>query len=114
MADYEACWRTSWFRVGDVDAFKRALDSLEGEAEIDVQGDEVLLGGYGSMPVRWEEREEGSEVEVPLVDLVSGHLAQGCQAEIVEIGHEKLRYLVACKMIVGSEGIVETIDAGIG
>lgn len=110
MADYEACWRTSYFRVKDVEAFREEMDSvLSGEVQffVDDGSGKLVLGGYGSVPAQEEDEEAG------LPEIIRKHLAEGEQAEVGEIGHEKLRHLVAYKWVITKDRI-KTIDASVG
>lgn len=107
MASYLCAIRTNYFRVTEEEKFKNLIDEfLSGSCEVftrtDVNSNKLV--GFGSDEnINWPEDETG---------FVSG--LQECLAEddsiiVLEVGHEKLRYLVGTATII-TRSSIETID----
>ena len=107
MASYLCAIRTNYFRVTEEEKFKNLIDEfLSGSCEVftrtDVNSNKLV--GFGSDEnINWPEDETG---------FVSG--LQECLAEddsiiVLEVGHEKLRYLVGAATII-TRSSIETID----
>lgn len=107
MASYVCAIRTNYFRVTEEEKFKNLIDEfLSGSCEVftrtDVNSNKLV--GFGSDEnINWSEDETG---------FVSG--LQECLAEddsiiVLEVGHEKLRYLVGAATII-TRSSIETID----
>ena len=107
MASYACAIRTNYFRVTEEEKFKNLIDEfLSGSCEVftrtDVNSNKLV--GFGSDEnINWPEDETG---------FVSG--LQECLAEddsiiVLEVGHEKLRYLVGAATII-TRSCIETID----
>lgn len=107
MASYVCAIRTNYFRVTEEEKFKNLIDEfLSGSCEVftrtDVNSNKLV--GFGSDEnINWPEDETG---------FVSG--LQECLAEddsiiVLEVGHEKLRYLVGAATII-TRSCIETID----
>ena len=107
MASYVCAIRTNYFRVTEEEKFKNLIDEfLSGSCEVftrtDVNSNKLV--GFGSDEnINWPEDETG---------FVSG--LQECLAEddsiiVLEVGHEKLRYLIGAATII-TRSSIETID----
>lgn len=97
MANYQPFARSNYFRVRDVDKFKerfnglndmRVSQSAEGLVSLICEG-ESAWPSDGSDPVTGEEQEDYDFIK----DL-QAHLADGQVCVLIEIGYEKMRYLV--------------------
>ena len=107
MASYLCAIRTNYFRVTEEEKFKNLIDEfLSGSCEVFTRTDvnsNKLVGSGSDENINWPEDETG---------FVSG--LQECLAEddsiiVLEVGHEKLRYLVGTATII-TRSSIETID----
>lgn len=107
MASYVCAIRTNYFRVTEEEKFRNLIDEfLSGSCEVftrtDVNSNKLV--GFGSDEnINWPEDDTG---------FVSG--LQECLAEddsiiVLEVGHEKLRYLIGAATII-TRSSIETID----
>ena len=107
MASYVCAIRTNYFRVTEEEKFRNLIDDfLSGSCEVftrtDVNSNKLV--GFGSDEnINWPEDETG---------FFSG--LQECLAEddsiiVLEVGHEKLRYLIGAATII-TRSSIETID----
>ena len=107
MASYVCAVRTNYFRVTEEEKFRNLIDEfLSGSCEVftrtDVNSNKLV--GFGSDEnINWPEDDTG---------FVSG--LQECLAEddsiiVLEVGHEKLRYLIGAATII-TRSSIETID----
>ena len=106
MADYDACFRTNRFPVRDAARFRVWIDAVYNIDFIDEHvedGKPVFeVGGYGSIP---DLREDGDDLsDMDFIAELAGHLPEGEQAIITEVGHAKLRYLVGFSVAVDHLG----------
>lgn len=123
MAQYIASARSNYFVVRDEADFrawaeKRGLEVLEGGTI----GDSPAFGitpGRNSDDGAWpthdfsEDDENGDPVEINIAQELSTHLADGQVAILMEVGAEKLRYLVGWAVAVNSNGdkVETSLDA---
>ena len=107
MASYVCAIRTNYFRVTEEEKFRNLIDEfLSGSCEVFTRTDvnSKKLVGFGSDEnINWPEDDTG---------FVSG--LQECLAEddsiiVLEVGHEKLRYLIGAATII-TRSSIETID----
>ena len=107
MASYVGAIRTNYFRVTEEEKFRNLIDEfLSGSCEVftrtDVNSNKLV--GFGSDEnINWPEDDTG---------FVSG--LQECLAEddsiiVLEVGHDKLRYLIGAATII-TRSSIETID----
>ena len=107
MASYVCAIRTNYFRVTEEEKFRNLIgEFLSGSCEVftrtDVNSNKLV--GFGSDEnINWPEDDTG---------FVSG--LQECLAEddsiiVLEVGHEKLRYLIGAATII-TRSSIETID----
>lgn len=107
MASCVCAIRTNYFRVTEEEKFRNLIDEfLSGSCEVftrtDVNSNKLV--GFGSDEnINWPEDDTG---------FVSG--LQECLAEddsiiVLEVGHEKLRYLIGAATII-TRSSIETID----
>ncbi len=133
MADYISYARTNYFKVKDFEAFKDAagyfgtdIITHTPEKEFDEDSEPETLYGliydsahneyiyvtdltneeiyklFGLIVQRVPEQELG--IEVSFTDFIKHHLADGEVAIYMEIGYEKMRYLVGVAIAVHSDG----------
>lgn len=107
MSNYTAFCRTNYFRVRDPQAFREAMDALgnitvhgDGEDGVCLTDNDPDGGGWPT----WTMDEDGNEQEIDLPGIVAAHLAEGDVAVFMEIGWEKLRYLVGCAVAINAQG----------
>ena len=108
MANYYASCRTNYFKVNSAEAFIVAMNRIPG-LEVCDEGDNkfCLLGddpdGAGWPSWIWSPEEE-DDIEIDLMDEVSQHLADGEVAIFMEVGAEKLRYVVGSAIAINNKG----------
>lgn len=117
MANYYATTRSNYFRVKDRQLFAEEMEAcnirvLEHTTEPDlicITSD--LDGGWpcdrevtpaGDSPYGVEDYE--------LSEILPKHLQEGEVAVLMEVGHEKLRYLVGAAQAVAWDGRIESVD----
>lgn len=114
MANYYSSTRTNYFRVKDPDAFKSFMmnvyateDNVEVWEEIKSSGTYFGFGCYGSIMGVPVESDDGELEDFDYEEFISGlseHVADDDAILIMEVGNEKLRYLVGEVVIVTSKG----------
>lgn len=82
------------------------LEIIQNEEQPDLYG---FIAGEGIPPVRLDP-ETGEEEEIDFFAELAGHLAEGQVAEVREIGHEKMRYLIGITRAVRWDGEMLEID----
>lgn len=112
MANYCATARSNYFKVKDVEAFKKWLDTV-GSCKF-IQDKEGRVGFYvdddGMLPsTRCNDRQDESE-ELDLCAEIAQHLLPEEVAIVMEVGAEKCRYLSGFAHAVNSAGKVETVS----
>lgn len=114
MANYYGVGRTNYFRVKDIDAFRKEFDTLRG-VSIHVKNELcpetgkpwIMLmadtpDGGGWCPYYELDGEVDDDVE--LETILARHLIDGDVAIIMETGNEKHRYLIGWAAAVNSKG----------
>lgn len=104
MANYMGMMRTNYFKVNDVDAFNKLTDGLSAEDNITVEvtdGNTCFIGCYA--PLEYED-EDGDYNMDSFYGQLSKLIVDGDAAIFMEVGNEKLRYLVGSAIIVTSKG----------
>lgn len=109
MANYNCCVRTNYFHVKDPDAFRSFMCRVYG-TEDDVELWEVkdhdgnLVFGFGTnggisglCDVDEEDNDDSYDL---FIDGLQEHLCDDDAAIILEVGHEKLRYIVGSATVV--------------
>lgn len=107
MASYLCAIRTNYFRVTEEEKFKNLIDEfLSGSCEVftrtDVNSNKLV--GFGS-----DENNNWPEDETGFVSGLQECLAEDDSIIVLEVGHEKLRYLVGTATII-TRSSIETID----
>lgn len=111
MSDFYGTWRTSRFRVKNLEKFKAWVATLpetnpiaypDGTLSICTSGRDPL----GTIPTFRPDIQE----EFSLVDELIAHLKKGWSAAIFEVGNEKLRYLGGCAIVVSWDGKKKFVD----
>jgi len=110
MANFYGTARTNYFKVKDLEAFKKFVEELSGAVLITKEG---LFGFYsddssGCMPSSVYNRETGEHEDIDVIEEVSKHLAEGEVAVFMEAGAEKMRYISGWSTVVNHKG--ETVD----
>lgn len=118
MANYYGFARTNYFHVKDLAAFRAALAPLpieivgKGHENEPQAGEPVALlsrDDAGWPSAYWDE-EADTDVEVDLPDVIAQHLVDGDVAVAMEIGYEKLRYLIGYGWAVNSKGETRAVN----
>lgn len=113
MADYVPFVRSNYCQVKDPEAYKSWCTGLGLEVIQDEDNPELygFISENGVPDTRWNPETEEEE-EIDFYAELAGHLAEGQVAEVREIGHEKMRYLIGITTAVRSDGetIVLSLD----
>ena len=109
MANYYASARSNYFRVKDSQAFEAWVNSV-GNLGIFTKDNagETLYAIYdnGGDSCGWPSYNFDEDTEIDLTADLAEHLVDGEVAVLIEVGAEKLRYLVGCAVAVRSDGEV--------
>lgn len=115
MANYYANARSNYFAVKDVEAFKAAMPSEigvwtdnQGLARVAIFAEGADGNGWQSHEYADDLSDEGVEIDLPA--LIAPHLLDGEVAILMEVGNEKLRYLIGHAVAVNSKGKTTEID----
>lgn len=109
MANYYASARSNYFRVKDIDAFEKWVESVPGLGIFTKEKDgETLYAIYDDGPdaCGWPSYDYEDDTEIDLTAELAAHLVDGDVAVLIEVGAEKLRYLVGQAVAVRSDGEV--------
>lgn len=116
MGNYVSMCRSNYFAVKDLAKFREWVNSFTGDlALLDDVADGPLVGicdgteGMGWPQHRYEEDDTGDYKDIDFLGELAGHLARGHVAVLVDIGHDKLRYLVGEAIAVNSQGTVRRV-----
>jgi hypothetical protein len=109
MANYIPYARSNYFHVKDAAAFEEWLNTVNVEFYKDSEGRYGLFPEE-SFPEWIYDDETGDEFEVNWIESLSSHLQKDQVAIIMEVGHEKLRYLVGYALAIHSSGEWEQIS----
>ncbi len=103
MANYYTYSKTNYFRVTDSEELKRIVKTLP-DAEVDEVADgRFCIYSYDSLTEAYDEH--GEVLECCPLTMIANVLPDDEAVVILEIGHEKLRYLHAGVIIVTNKGI---------
>lgn len=114
MADYIGRYRSNYFAVKDREAFEQFCKRFQMEL-ITNDRDKNLVGFLdssfnGSIPVSLYNEEEDDFEDIDFLAELSTHLAPEHVAIVMEVGYEKMRYLVGLAFAVNSAGQRVKID----
>ncbi|MGE0131508.1 MAG: hypothetical protein AB7U82_25785 [Blastocatellales bacterium] len=117
MANYTATFRSNYFAVKDVELFKKFCEEFSLEMITKSEGDVVLYGFLNSgneagIPLTRHNDESGEWDGVDFLSLLAEHLAPDYVAVVMEIGSEKMRYLIGEAYAINSEGQSVTLTLG--
>jgi hypothetical protein len=99
MANYYASARTNYFAVKDVELFEKAMEKIPGIEVIKREQDGIVLVGLlasdddGSFPIFVWNEELDQDEELDWEQIFADHLQDDWVAVMMEVGHEKLRFL---------------------
>jgi hypothetical protein len=134
MANYVAYARTNYFTVKDINALKRDLSDYGIEAQSweeaqrnadfilddSASNGSIALFSYGSWPMIDEDSvayrlgipddEDPHVSHDSVMSLVADHLTKESVAVFIEVGFEKMRYLVGTAVAINSKGETRVID----
>jgi hypothetical protein len=100
--NYEAVFRSNYFRVKNVPAFKRWCQKLD---LTHIHGKRGYHGFLRSGPVpNTREDADGEVVEIDFHQELATHLRAGEVAIVMEVGKEGMRYLIGSAVAVRSDG----------
>lgn len=112
MANYYCSCRSNYFKVKDVEAFKKHMDCFsvnvhEKEGQFCILGNDADGGGWPTYS--YDEATENND-EVDFFKEVAEHLTDDSIAVFIEAGAEKLRYIVGYAVAVNSKGEEEFVS----
>lgn len=113
MANYYAFCRSNYFRVKDYKAFEDWVGSFDGNLEI-ATNSEGMVALLGSGESGWPSDRvtaRGDYDDVNFHAELAEHLQEKSIAVLMEVGYEKLRYLVGVAVALNHKG--ETVDVGL-
>jgi len=130
--NYIPRWRTSWFKVKDLKAFRQWIELLDGDYRVEEDGEKILVystGEQGTPQRRYLTEDEAyaaaeneplqgkdavtdfvrelMDVEPSEIDYcveLAAHLTDDCVVCCTEIGYEGHRYVVALAVLLDSSG----------
>lgn len=105
MANYMGMMRTNYFKVKDVEAFNELTNKLSAEDNITVEvTDEntCFIGCYS--PIDYIDENNDYNID-EFYNKLSKLIADDDAAIFIEIGHEKLRYLIGLVVIVTTNDV---------
>jgi hypothetical protein len=113
MANFHGTARTNYFRVKDIEVFKKEIKGIPSLRLI--EDNEGRVGFVSECPdsgtfpsYAWNE-ETDEAVDIDLCGMVADHLAEGEVAVLIEAGAEKLRYISGWATAVNHQGKTVTI-----
>ena len=112
MANYYASCRSNYFAVKDEAAFREWANTMP-DIEMHFNSEKFCLLGDNADGAGWPSYryvEEGENDELDLEGELSQHLAEGEVAVLMEVGAEKLRYLVGYATAVSWTGETTTVS----
>lgn len=107
MSNYGGIARSNYFQVKDEEAFRSDMERLELTVvnNHDDKGFALLADGHeAGWPTSVYDEEADEDLDVDIADEVAKHLADGQVAVLMEVGHEKLRYVNGFACAVNSSG----------
>ena len=110
MANYKGRFRSNYFGVKDVEAFQafceqHDLEFIEKDSLCGFLMNEGTEGGFQT--TGWDEE---SEEETDTLDELCQHLAEGQVAIVMEVGYEKMRYLIGRAWVMNAAGESTFLD----
>lgn len=113
MANYIASARSNYFHVKDSQVFEKFLADVGGLGHwTDAEGRYAIFtndGDSGSWP-SFVQTEEEDFVDFDLTEELPQFLVEGQVAVLIEVGAEKLRYLVGHAVAIHSSGRITEIS----
>ena len=111
MANYYASARSNYFGVKDPDKFREEFKDVNVDIIENQNGNLGLLSmeECGWPMVDYNE-ETGDYVDIDLFGDVAKHLKDGHVAVFMEIGAEKLRYLVGYALAINNKNEIKTVN----
>lgn len=114
MANYYGVARTSYVKVKDPEAFKEAMSQYPVEV-VEKDGAYGLLdrhpdgGGWDWTPWWGVEESDPDDADDP-VALIAPHMQDDQVMIMVEVGHEKYRYVNAYALVFNAKGVCKTVN----
>lgn len=115
MANYIASARSNYFKVKDKDAFLEAMERVP-DVLVEYGNDDTVVltvqnSDWGGWPSYYYNDEDDIEEEdFDIAELVSEHLKDDSVAIFMEVGAEKLRYVVGYAVAINSKGEREQVS----
>lgn len=113
MANYYASARSNYFRVKDSKVFEAWVESIPGLGIFTKEiGEETFYAIYdnGGDSCGWPSYEFENDRDIDLTAELAEHLVEGEVAVLIEVGAEKLRYLVGQAVAVKSDGEILCVN----
>jgi hypothetical protein len=115
MANYTAYFRSNYFAVKDVAQFQAFCAAFQLEMIRDTENNQTLYGFLnegnesGLPATRYNEATDDWE-EVDFMCELAAHLTDGYVAIVMEVGYEKMRYLIGVARAVNAAGEMVEVD----
>ena len=112
MANFYGFARSNYFRVKNLEKFKKAVEHCDVDVVCDNEDKKLvalLSNGEGGWNTSYYD-EAGDCVEISIETIVKEHLKKGEVAIFMQIGYEKLRYLAGGALAINSEGKAQYVD----
>lgn len=115
MANYTAYFRSNYFAVKDVAQFQQFCDEFQLEMITKTDAAQTLYGflnqgNEGGLPTsRYDEATQDWE-DADLLSMLATHLAEDYVAIVMEVGFEKMRYLVGEAHAVNAKGDIISVE----
>lgn len=113
MADYTAYFRSNYFAVKDAGGFQFFCAEFNCAMMTKIEGEQTLYGFYGNdhgIPVTRYNEEKQSWEEADLLSALADHLTDDYVAIVMEVGFEKMRYLIGEAHAVNAAGEIASLD----
>jgi hypothetical protein len=104
MAEYEGHARTNYFKVKDLAAFRAWTEPLDLEITTDVDDPDAVALLCNTEHGTWPDIDPETHEEIDFELTLSGHLAPGQVAVLMEVGHEKMCYVGGYATAINDEG----------
>lgn len=113
MANYTAYFRSNYFAVKDVAQFQTFCTEFNCTMITNIEGAQTLYGFYGDdggIPVTRYNEEKQDWEEADLLSALASHLTDDYVAIVMEVGFEKMRYLLGEAHAVNAKGKMLSVE----
>lgn len=115
MANYTAYFRSNYFAVKDVAQFQQFCDEFQLEMITKTDDGETLYGfldqgNEGGIPATLFNEATQDWEDADLLTALAAHLVEDYVAIVMEVGFEKMRYLVGEAHAVNAKGDIISVE----